>query len=76
MEWTFSICFYILGRTFLAVCSGVMETFFPAYLILDTYLRMVTKIYLCQTETFQIFSRIINADLMCLQQYLYLLLFE
>ena len=52
MEWTFSICFYILDLTFLAVCSGVMETFLPAYLILDTYLRMVTKIYLCQTETF------------------------
>ena len=56
MEWTFSICFYILYRTYLAVCSGVMETFFPAYLIFDTYLRVVTKIYLCQTETFQIFT--------------------
>ena len=33
-----------------------METFFPAYLIFDTYLRVVTKIYLCQTETFQIFT--------------------
>ena len=39
-----------------------MVTFFPAYLSLDTYLGMVTKIYLCQTETFQIFPLIITAD--------------
>ena len=46
-----------------------METFFPAYLIVDTYLRMVTKIYLCQTETFQIFSLIITADLIVIADF-------